>query len=95
MRKHFTALSPVHRNLLGRLAANTRRLREEKGWTQEKVAEECDLSVYTLQCIEAGETSITTATLAALSGGFKVDALEFLRPADFPAKRATGRPRKK
>ena len=93
MRRQFSPSSPRHAALLGRVAANARRLREACGWSQARAAEACDLSLYTYQCIEAGETSFTSTTLALLCDGFAVDAQDFFIPADPPLKRRRGRPR--
>lgn len=93
MRRRFQPLSAAHRTLLGRIAANARRLREERGWTQAQVAERCDLSLFTIQCVEAAETSITTTTLALLCEGFDVEPGVFFQHAMLPKKRKRGRPR--
>lgn len=93
MRRRFQPLSADHRTLLGRIAANLRRLRAEREWTQAQVAERCDLSLFTIQCVEAAETSITTTTLALLCEGFDVEPGVFFEPALQPKKRKRGRPR--
>jgi transcriptional regulator with XRE-family HTH domain len=93
MRKHFVALSAVHRDVVGRVAANTRALRAARGWTQLQAAEATGLSLYGYQLVEAGETSVTTATLAAICEAFESDVLVLFAPAEPPPTRPRGRPR--
>ena len=47
-------------------------LRQQKGWTQEKLAEFCEVSTRTIQRIESGEVDPRSFTIQRLS-----DALEF------------------
>jgi transcriptional regulator with XRE-family HTH domain len=85
---------PLYRELIGRIAANVRRLRESSGWTQEEAAFQCDgMATYVFQCVEAGETNITATTIARLAEGFGVDPQELLAPAKVPPKRRPGRPK--
>lgn len=82
--------------LLSNLAANTRRLREARGWSQEECAFQCDeLATFVLQGIEAGTTNVTAATLARLADGLDVSVLDLLSPADPLPRRAPGRPPKR
>lgn len=94
MRRPPTPLSETHRDVLGRLASNVRALRVKAGWTQAEAAWECGLAVFTYQCVEGAETGLTSATLAALCDGFKVDVLALMQPAKKPPPRPRGRPRK-
>ena len=45
---------------------NVRRIRNEKGLTQEKLAELADLNIRTIQKIEAGQTNILITTAARI-----------------------------
>jgi transcriptional regulator with XRE-family HTH domain len=47
-------------------------LREARGWTQQHLADAADLSLRTVQRVEAGEVSASKETLLALSGAFNV-----------------------
>jgi transcriptional regulator with XRE-family HTH domain len=94
MRRGFEPISEGHAALLGRIAANARRLRARASLTQAAVAERCGLSLFTYQCVEAGETSVTSTTLALLCEGLAVDVREFFEPADAPPRRRRGRPSK-
>ena len=87
--------SPTYRVVLARIAANLRRLREARGWTQEECAGRCgEIAPALLRRIEAGGTNVTALTLARLCDGLEVDGEEFLRPALPLPKRRPGRPRK-
>ena len=78
---------PTYRDLVGRLAASIRHLRERRGWTQEETAELCAMPVRLVQQIEAGETNATLTTLARLAKGFAIDGATLLR-----ARPPKGRP---
>lgn len=98
MRRQATTRDPLYRSreyldLLGRLAANVRRLRQERGWTQEEAAARCaELSVFVLRQVEAGSTNVTAVTLARLAAGFGADFTEFVQAAAAPTRRGAGRP---
>lgn len=85
---------PTYKDLLARLAANTRRLREAQGWTQAEAAERCDMAVYVLQTVESGRANFTGTVIARLCEGFAVDVRELFEPAAPLAKRNRGRPRR-
>ena len=90
--------SPTYLALLARIAANPRRLREARGWTQEECAGRCgQLAPALLRRIEAGvgrgKGNVTTLTLARLCDGLELDGDEFLRTAPPLPKRRPGRPR--
>jgi len=55
----------IHRQL-NRLGANLRRERVARKITQEKLAEDADLNIRTLQKIEAGQTNILVTTAMRL-----------------------------
>ena len=73
---------PVFKDLQKRLAANVRRLRASKGWTQEEAAYQCGTPLRLLQGIEAGTDNVTLITLSRLAEGFEVDAQELLAPIE-------------
>lgn len=54
------------------VAANLRRLRREKGLTQEELAHLADLDRSYLGAIERGEYKVTVATLGKLAIGLRV-----------------------
>lgn len=80
--------------MVERIAANARRLREARGWTQEEAAERCtELHPTLYRSIEAGRPNVTAATLARLCEGFAVDVSELFVPAPPLVKRPRGRPK--
>lgn len=53
-----------------------RELRKQKGWTQENLAEKCNLSVRTIQRLESGEDgNLTTLNLVAKAFEVKIGDL--------------------
>ncbi len=85
---------PTYRAVVERVASNVRRLRAERGWTQEECAFQCgDLDVTLLRMVESGRTNITAATVARLVDGFGVDVRDLYEPAP-PLVRKRGRPPK-
>lgn len=83
-----------YRTILSRVAANTRRLREARGWTQLHAAAECSMATFMLQTVESGRRNVSATTLARLCDGFGVDIQELLLPAAPLAEPKRGRPSK-
>ncbi len=88
--------SAAYRELIARIGANVRRLREAKRWTQEEAAFRCDdMAAPLLRRIELGATNVTAVTIARIAEGFGVDAAELLSPIAEPlARRPRGRPKR-
>ena len=72
--------SSAYRDLQARLAASVRRLREEKGWTQEEAAHRCGMTTRLLQRMEGEDVNLTFTTLARLCEGLEVDVVQLLKP---------------
>lgn len=84
-----------YRAVVERVAANVRKLREARGWTQEEAAFQCkELDPTVFRVVEAARTNITVATLARLAEGFGVDVRDLFDPAPPFVKRKRGRPKK-
>lgn len=64
-----------------------RKLRLEKGWSQEQLAEICNLSVRTIQRVERGQKP-SLETLNALAAVFEIDVSDLTMEADM-TKNAT------
>lgn len=91
-------LGGTYGDLVIRVAANTRRLREAQGLTQDDCAARChDLGPAALRSVEAGRSNLTLATLARLCDGLAVDVAELFAPTPVAVlpKRRPGRPRRK
>lgn len=54
-------------------------LRKQKGWSQEKLAEESDMSVNQLSLIERGKVKPSIIMLFRLGNGFGVEPDELIR----------------
>jgi transcriptional regulator with XRE-family HTH domain len=80
--------------VLTSIAANVRRLRARKGWTQEGLAEKTGLHLTYIQAIERGTKNISVGVLLQLSDALDAPVPVLLRPAKLAPPRA-GRPRKK
>lgn len=86
---------PTYRVVVERVASNVRRLRRERGWTQEEAAHRCgDLDLTLLRMVESARTNITAVTVARICDGFGVDVSELYAPAPPLPKPTKGRPRK-
>ncbi len=57
-----------------------RKLRRERGWSQEQLSEVCGLSVRTIQRIENGQTP-SMETLQALAAAFDTDVSRLTAPS--------------
>lgn len=87
--------TPGYEEIVERVAANVRRLRETRGWTQEDAAHRCaGLHVTLYRMVEGGRANITATTLARLCAGFEVDVKELFVPAPPLVRRKRGRPSK-
>lgn len=81
--------------LAARLAVVVRRLRLERGWSQEEAAHQTGMGTRLFQAIEGARTNVTLTTLARLSRGFDVDAPLLFGSADDASdfeRRERGRP---
>ncbi len=58
---------------------NVRRLRAERNVTQEKLAEQADLNIRTIQKIEAGQTNILITTAARIQKALSCDWDKLMR----------------
>lgn len=60
------------------VAANLRRLRKERGLSQEKLAFEASVAVRHIRAIEGGRASATVGVLGKLGEALKVHPSDFL-----------------
>jgi len=67
-----------HENLHELVAENIRRHRQQKGLSQEALADICGLHRTYIGTIERGERNITVNTLALIADALGCSAIEFL-----------------
>ena len=63
-----------------RLAANVRRLRQEKAMTQEALAEVAELDRRHVAKIEAAEANVTIGTIVKLANAFGAEVRDLFAP---------------
>jgi DNA-binding XRE family transcriptional regulator len=68
--------SNKYQELQRRVAANLRRIRADRGLTQEATAAVCGMSTRLYQRCEAGDANTTLTTLARLAEGLEVDFVD-------------------
>jgi transcriptional regulator with XRE-family HTH domain len=61
------------------IGTGLRRLRKERGWTQEELADKSDLEPRTIQKLESNENTPTLNTICALAESFEMEHWEFLK----------------
>lgn len=80
--------------ILAAFAANVRRYRQERGFTQEVLAEKLEISVRYLARIEAGNVNVGLVSVDRIAHALEVAPGALLYPAELPPPKP-GRPRKK
>ena len=69
--------------ILSRLAANLKKLREARGYTQQELARVCGFSASYIGDVEQETVNITLANLEALANGLECEVLDLIRrPSD-------------
>lgn len=69
-------------------------VREERGLTQEDLAEKIPMEIRNLRRVELGTQNVTVKTLARIAKALRCDLIEFFRPVTISVRRR-GRPPKK
>ena len=64
------------------IAQNIKRLRNEKGLTQEKLAQRCDMQISYIGMIEIRKKNPKLSTIQRIAQGLGVHYLELLRPLE-------------
>lgn len=54
-----------------------KRLRQEKGWSQEEIANKLNISTNAYGCIERGDTDVSLSRLEEISAVFEIDIVDF------------------
>ena len=68
--------------LLKYLGANIKRIREEKGMTQQELASLCNFEKSNMSRLEAGNTNPTIYTLYKVAQALKIDLTDLILIAD-------------
>ncbi|MFO0605037.1 MAG: helix-turn-helix transcriptional regulator [Polyangiales bacterium] len=74
------------------MAANARRLREARGWTQAEAASKSGLDDRAYREVESGRANLTLGTLLRVAKAYDDDVASLLAPAAPWARRRPGRP---
>ncbi len=69
-----------------RLGANLRRIREERGFSQEQISERAGCAVRHVQRIESGTVNVSLRLLTALAAAVDTDVGELLAAPEKPSK---------
>ncbi len=86
-------MSPRAQEVMVYLGANVRRVRRERGLTQEALAEAVGLELRTVARIESGTANVVLSTLVDLSDALGVKPGALLKEAEMPEVKR-GRPRR-
>ncbi len=78
--------------LAGRVAANARRLREARGWTQAEAASKSSLDDRAYREVESGRANLTLAMLLRVARAYDDDVASLLVPTSSWSPRRPGRP---
>jgi transcriptional regulator with XRE-family HTH domain len=54
-----------------------KRLRQEKGWSQEEIANKLNISTNAYGCLERGDTDVNLSRLEEISAVFEIDIVDF------------------
>jgi len=65
-------------NVYEQLATRVRTLRNKKGWSQEELADRCDLHRTYISHIENAKREISVETLCKIASGFDIAPAELL-----------------
>ncbi len=86
-------LEAERQKLLEHIAANVRRLRQQREVTQAVLAERVGVDTRTVQNVECAAVDVTATTLVSIARELGVNVGALVRPARF-SKAKRGRPRK-
>jgi transcriptional regulator with XRE-family HTH domain len=74
-------LKPLHGRVMVRVGGHIKRLREERGWSQPRLAVEAGVAVSAVSQIENGRRSPNVSTLDKLAEAFGVEVADFFPKA--------------
>lgn len=73
-------MSAANPQIFASVSTNLRRARQQRGWSQEKLAVEAGISRRMLVNIESGDSNVSLATLDRLAGVLGLSFAELVRP---------------
>ena len=68
-------------HLLGVLAENMQRLRKQRGWSQERLAEKANMHRTFISLVERRGRNITLGAIEAIANALEVEVYELLTPS--------------
>jgi len=72
--------------VLGRIARSIKRLRVEREWTQQKLADRCGLTRSYISKVEWGKANVSLSTVEAIVKGLNCETREIFRKEDVITK---------
>jgi transcriptional regulator with XRE-family HTH domain len=76
-------------HFLREMGHRLREWRERRGWTQEHLADQCDLHRTFIGSVERGERNISILNLRLIAGVLRVPLVELLDASAWKQRRAT------
>lgn len=73
-------------HLLGTLAENMQRLRRQRGWSQERLAEKANMHRTFISLVERRGRNITLGAVEAIAGALDVEVHVLLTPQHTPSE---------
>lgn len=96
MRRMPREPSPRAREVMGFVAANVRRRRDSKGYTQEDLSERADVDKTYIARVERAQVNVTIGVLTQIADALGCKAGDLLKPAKMsPVVRGRPWPKKK
>lgn len=72
-------MSKAHKSIQKQFGQKVRKLRKERGYSQEAFAFECDLHRTYIGCIERGEKNITIVNIEKIAKALKVEIVQLFK----------------
>ncbi len=83
----------VASRLISDLGRRVAEIRQKRGWTQQELADELDVTLRYVQAVEGGKQNLSLRSVAAFSVALGVPPIDLLQ-APHTVRRRPGRPRR-